>query len=66
MEIQKWISTCKACANFRPTKCSKLIKPIIIYDPFDMLGIDFIKPLDLTSWENRYILHIVDYFTQFS
>lgn len=65
-DVQQWTATCKACAYFGPTKRSEPMKPVLTYDPFDMLGIDFIGPLDLTSRGNRYILHVVDYFTRYS
>lgn len=56
----------KACAYFGLTKRSEPIRPILTFDPFDMIGMDFIGPLDLTSWGNKYILHIVNYFTRYS
>lgn len=65
-DVQQWVATCKACAYFSPTKRSEPIRPILTFDPFDMIGLDFIGPLDLTSRGNKYILHVVDYFTRYS
>jgi hypothetical protein len=42
------------------------IRPILTYESFNMLRIDYIGPLDVTSNGNRYILQIVDNFTRFA
>ena len=65
-DVAQYVSTCLACAHFGVTKRSTAIRPILTCGPFDMLGIDYIGPLDVTSHGNRYILHIIDYFTRFS
>jgi hypothetical protein len=64
-DVAQYVSTCLARAHFGVTKKSTAIRPVLTYGPFNMLGIDYIGPLDVTSNGNRYILHIVDYFTRF-
>jgi hypothetical protein len=64
--VAQYVSTCLACAHFGTTKRLTAIRPILTYGPFDRLGIDYIGPLDVTSNGNRYMLHIVDYFTRFA
>jgi hypothetical protein len=65
-DVAQDVSTCEACSHFGSSKRSVAIKPILTYGPFDMLDIDLIGHLDGTTQGNRYILHIVDYFTRVS
>ena len=45
---------------------SQLLQPIIKERPFQLLGMDYIGPLPITPRGNRYILHVMCYFSEFS
>jgi hypothetical protein len=42
------------------------LHPILTHQPFDLLGLDFMGPMQETPSGNLYILHVIDYFTRFS
>src|ERR1044072_3509411 len=40
------------------------LNPILPTGPWERVGIDFVRPLPLTSQGNQYIITAVDYFTR--
>ena len=63
--IRKFIQSC-TCCQFRKIDYGKpkgLLQPIPIEKPFDLIGIDLIGRLPLTSDKKQYIISAVDYAT---
>jgi hypothetical protein len=56
---------CHACQVFVTIKPSAGIKPVVYLQPMDMVGMDFIGPLTISSHGNRYIIILVDYFSRY-
>ena len=58
--------TCKECQLFGPLRPSVGIKPIVHLQPMDMLGMDFIGPIEpMSNSGNRSIGILVNYFTRY-
>ena len=67
-DIRETIRRCRECntarrklENYKKGK----FQPIISERPFEMVCMDIVGPLPITSSENRYILTIIDRFTRF-
>ena len=58
---------CEKCATYNQHKPSKRnhgpLTPIYTGEPFKRVAMDIIGPLLRTALDNRYILTVVDYFT---
>ena len=65
-DVERYIAGCLACARHGPATKSQLLQPIAIHGPFRLLGIDFIGPLPTSKAGNRFILHMICYFSRFS
>lgn len=65
-DVKRYIRGYTACArhSVRPYRTPE--KPILTSAPFELVGMDFIGPLPVTSRGNRYILHLIEYFSSFS
>ena len=50
----------------RGTSYVRKIHPVVVLGPFRLLGVDFIGPLPTSRRGNRFILHIICYFSRFS
>lgn len=64
--ISTYIRSCKHCAKHAPWTRKPPIIPILPDYPLLIMGMDFIGPLPKTARGNRYILHLIDYFSSFS
>lgn len=65
-DIRKYVDGCITCARYGPAIRSHELHPTLTYQPFDMLGIDFIGPLPISDEGFKYILHIIDYFSRYT
>ena len=67
-DIKIIINECEPCANARQRwkhKEAGKFKPIEAHFTFQMICMDIVGPLPVTSNENRYLLTIIDRFTRF-
>ncbi|MCW2783429.1 MAG: uncharacterized protein JWR35_3880 [Marmoricola sp.] len=60
-----YVDGCLTCAKYGPAIQSHELHPFLLYQPFNIVGIDFIEPLEECAG-NRYILHIINYFTRYT
>lgn len=65
-DVRRYIDGCVTCARYGPAIRSHELHPTLTYQPFDMIGLDFIGPLPTSHSGHRYILHIIDYFSRFT
>ncbi|OMH81098.1 Transposon Ty3-I Gag-Pol polyprotein [Zancudomyces culisetae] len=66
-EITKHVvNFCDVCQRYKSSnKRKNLFNPIIALQPFDVIGLDIIGPINPTSAEgNRYIISAIDYLTK--
>ena len=64
--MRMWCNSCVACCG-RKTPSPKpfaALQPISVKFPMQMIAVDFLGPLPVTSSGNRYILVAGDYFTK--
>lgn len=61
-DVKAYIRGCPECAKQNPWTQKPPIHPILTVPPFQIVGMDFIGPLQMTSRNHAYILHLVDYF----
>ena len=65
-DVKAYIEGCIQCGQFSHAARSHPLMPIEALEPFQLLGMDFVGPLPKTAQGNRFILHIIDYFSRFS
>jgi len=63
--VERYIARCLECAKHRLAVRSQPLQPILITYPWQLAGMDFIGPLDLTKARNRFIFNYVYYLTKF-
>lgn len=66
-DVALYTKSCDACQHFGPLRStSRELRTILNIQPMDMLGIDFVGPINLMSRAgNKYILLAVDYFSRY-
>ena len=65
IDIKKWVGSCKKCCQhkrYQPHQHGLLI-PILSEFLFQIVGADLAGPFKLSTGRNKYILVIIDYFT---
>ncbi|GBC30564.2 putative integrase core domain protein [Rhizophagus irregularis DAOM 181602=DAOM 197198] len=63
-DIEKYVRMCRNCQmRGRPIGRNEL-HPIRIGEPFEVIGIDIVGPLNETGKGNKYIVVAIDYFTK--
>lgn len=65
-DIRTYIDGCIRCARWGPAVRSHELQPTLTYKPFDMIGMDFIGPVPISTNGYTYIFHVVDYFSRFT
>uniref|UniRef100_A0A3P9PE55 Gypsy retrotransposon integrase-like protein 1 n=1 Tax=Poecilia reticulata TaxID=8081 RepID=A0A3P9PE55_POERE len=65
-DITEWCLECVACEARRPpTPCQQApLKHVVVSKPFEKIAMDFTE-LPLTTYGNRYMLVVMDYFTKY-
>ncbi|KAH9294426.1 hypothetical protein KI387_040371, partial [Taxus chinensis] len=66
-DASKWVDKCEACQTFvgRPKLTSLPLKLVVIEEPFQQWGFDFIGTLNPTSSAGHtHVLTATDYFTK--
>lgn len=62
----EWVLKCEKCLKFtgKPQLVALPLKPIVIDEPFQQWGLDFIRPINLSSSaRHTHILNATNYFT---
>ena len=64
--MKQWCSTCVTCATTKPggAKRRGALQPVIVGYPLQLVAVDILEPLLVTSQGNSYILVAEDYFTR--
>jgi len=63
-DLDAWIKSCPFCLRGKtPRRSAPLQKNVTTTHPFECLGIDFMGPLPKSSTVFRYVLVIIDHFT---
>ena len=65
-DVEKYIAGCLVCAQHGPATRSQPLSPVVVTYPFQLMGMDFIGPLETTSTGYRYILNTGCYMSRFS
>lgn len=65
-DVERYIAGCLACAQHGPATRSQPLHPAMVTYPFQLMGMDFIGPLDTTSAGNKFILNLGCYMSRFS
>ena len=64
-DVERYIKGCLVCAQHGPATRSQPLHPIAVTYPFQLMGMDFIGPLETTTAGNRYILNLGCYMSRF-
>ena len=62
--IQAHVQSCGACQRRGKPKKHEPLHSIKVKEPFELIGIDCVGPLPITSKGNRHIIVLTDYFTK--
>ena len=67
-DIGQWVSSCRPCQRMTKIEKSGQLRPILQFGPMDMVGMDFIGPINppCEATGAVYILLVVDYFSRFT
>ena len=63
-DIKEYIRTCDKCQRRGQKGGEGYLNPIKVGKAFEMIGIDFVGPLNRTRKGNKYILVVTDYLTK--
>lgn len=65
-DVKLWCMNCTVCGARKgpATRSRGELKPILVGEPFQMIGIDILGPFPATERANRWILVMTDYFTK--
>ena len=65
-DVKNWIAVCDDCTMRKAVPDAKagLMLSVPCYEPFDVVGADFLGPLPTTDNGNTYILTFTDHFTK--
>jgi transposase InsO family protein len=67
-DVYHWVSSCTTCGTMRRrnTVNSAPLQPIPAYTLFELIGMDIVGPLPITSKGHRFILVITDHFSKWA
>uniref|UniRef100_A0A3B3DF81 Gypsy retrotransposon integrase-like protein 1 n=1 Tax=Oryzias melastigma TaxID=30732 RepID=A0A3B3DF81_ORYME len=64
-DVEEWVKSCHRCQLNDPIKTvARVLHPIKVKEPWEVLGMDLIGPLPETREGNKYILTMTDLFTK--
>lgn len=62
--VEQYVKSCDFCQRRGKPKRTEALHPIPVGEPFDLVGIDFVGPLDETINGNKYIIVATEYLTK--
>jgi hypothetical protein len=67
-DVKNYCLSCHLCQTKKHlTNLGKApLKPIVVGQPWELVGIDISGPLKITAYGNKYIVLAIDYFTKFA
>lgn len=65
-DVERYIADCLVCAQHGPATRSQPLHPIVVTYPFQLMGMDFIRPHNTTAAGNRFVLNLGCYIPRFS
>lgn len=65
-DVERYLAGCWECIKHSPARHSQLLQPVLAMAPFQIFGMDFIGPLPLTLSGNKFIFHVVCYFSKYT
>ena len=63
-DTKEYVKFCDNCQRRGQKGEKSYLNPIEVGEPFERIGIDFVRPLEKTRRGNRYILVTTDYLTK--
>src|SRR4051794_2334196 len=63
-DIREYVKFCDNCQRRGQKEKKSYLNPIEVGEPFERIGIDFVRPLEKTRRGNKYILVVTDYLTK--
>src|SRR5436853_5436188 len=63
-DVKEYVKFCDNCQRRGQKGEKSYLNPIEVGEPFERIGIDFVRPLEKTRRRNRYILVTTDYLTK--
>src|SRR5436853_697372 len=63
-DTKEYVKFCDNCQRRGQKGEKSYLNPIEVGEPFERIGIDFVRPLEKTRRRNRYILVTTDYLTK--
>lgn len=64
-DVERYIAGCISCARHGPATRSQPLHPVVVTYPFQLMGMDFIGPLETTGSGSKYILNLICYMSRF-
>ena len=67
-EVRKYCLSCHSCQsyNYANIHHKAPLKPIMVTRPWQLVGMDFMGPFNVSTRGNRYIILSIDHFTKFA
>ncbi len=67
-DIEEWCRTCMTCqASKHPNRAARApLENIVVGAPMEIIGVDIMGPLPVSTQGNRYILVFIDLFTKWA
>src|SRR4051812_38926211 len=63
-DTKEYVKFCNNCQRREQKREKSYLNPIEVEKPFERIGINFVRLLEKTRRENKYILVIMDYLTK--
>ena len=64
-DVEKNIKECLKCVRYESVAKSQLLHSVRVQRFFQLIEINFIESLFLTSRESKFLFHVIDYFSKF-
>ena len=63
-DCNNWVAKCNECARVMvpPKRPTAPLGEMLVHAPLDRLAIDILGPFPESTWGNKYVLAVTDYF----
>jgi hypothetical protein len=67
-DLKHWIASCETCCKMKKNKNKKKgsLQPIVVHEPFELLGMDIVGEMPMTAQGHRFILVITDHLSKWA